>query len=241
MAKPFEQWTVLPHGKLTSVDDNLLSVTGLLHMPPMGEVERRMTVARLRDGRAVIYSAIALREPEMSQLEAFGTPAFLIVPNDIHRMDARGYKDRYPDIQVIAPAAARAKVEDVVRVDATAADFGDPTVTYLTVPGTAEREAALVVQSRGGTTLVLNDIIFDLADRPGLKGWLFHKLGMTGHEPHVPPLVRMRQVEDTQALSAQLEAWADLPSLQRVIISHGGIIGNDAAEVLKRIAHELAA
>jgi hypothetical protein len=231
----------LPHGKLVAVDDNLLSVTGLLHMPPMGEVERRMTVARLNDGRAVIYSGIALHEPEMNQLEAFGTPAFLIVPNAIHRMDARAWKERYPDIQVIAPAAARTKVEEVVAVDATSADFDDPAVTYLAVPGTADREAALIVQSSGGTTLELNDIIFDLADRPGIKGWPFHKLGMTGHEPHVPPLVRMRQVKDTHALAAQLEAWADMPTLQRVIISHGNIIANDAAEVLKRIAHELAA
>ena len=47
MAKPFKEWTVLPHGKLTRLDDNLLTVTGLLRMPPMGDVERRMTVVRL--------------------------------------------------------------------------------------------------------------------------------------------------------------------------------------------------
>ena len=46
MAQPFGEWTVLPHGKLTRVDDNLLSVTGVLRMPPMGDVERRMTIAQ---------------------------------------------------------------------------------------------------------------------------------------------------------------------------------------------------
>ena len=43
MAKPFSEWTVLPHGKLTRLDDNLLSVTGVLRMP-MGDVERRSTI-----------------------------------------------------------------------------------------------------------------------------------------------------------------------------------------------------
>ena len=241
MAKPFSEWTVLPHGKLIKIDENLLSVTGLLHMPPMGEVERRMTVARLKDGRAVVYSAIALGEAEMSQLEAFGEPAFLIVPNDIHRMDAKAWKNRYPSIRVIAPAAARAKVEEVVPVEATSVDFADPSVTFITVPGTGEREAGLVIENTGGTTLVLNDIIFDLANRPGLKGWLFKKIGMTGDAPHVPPLVKMRQVKDTEALREQLERWAELPTLKRVIISHGNIIANDPAHVLKRIAQELAA
>ena len=50
MPKPFKEWTVLPHGKLARLDDNLLSVTGELQMP-IGEFPRRMTVVRLRDGR----------------------------------------------------------------------------------------------------------------------------------------------------------------------------------------------
>ena len=47
MAKPFTEWTVLPHGGLTRLDENLLSVEGKLRMPPMGEVTRRMTVVRV--------------------------------------------------------------------------------------------------------------------------------------------------------------------------------------------------
>jgi len=50
MAKPFTEWTVLPHGKLERVQDNLLSVTGLMNMPPMGPVTRRMTAVRWPTG-----------------------------------------------------------------------------------------------------------------------------------------------------------------------------------------------
>lgn len=241
MAKPFSEWTVLPHGKLTRLDDDLLAVTGVLRMPPMGDVERRMTVVRLNDGRLVVYSAIALNGTEMSVLEGFGTPAFLIVPNDIHRMDAKAYKQRYPAMKVIAPAAARAKVEEIVPVDATTVDFGDPTVRYVTVAGTAQREAALVVEGTRGTTLVLNDIIFNLPNRSGLSGWLFKQIGLTGDEPRIPLPVRMREVKDKYALRAELERWSRMPNLKRVIISHGNIIANDAPRVLSRLAHELAA
>jgi hypothetical protein len=241
MAKPFSEWTVLPHGELTRLDDKLLSVTGTLRMPPMGDVQRRMTVVRLRDDNLVIYSAIALREPEMGAIEAFGTPAYLIVPSDIHRMDAKIWKERYPGLKVIAPEGARAKVAEVVDVDATRIDFGDPTVRFETVPGTGGREAALVVETKSGTTLVVNDLIFDLPNRPGLSGWLFEKIGMTGDEPHLPAPVRMRQVEDKEALRAHLERWARLPGLNRVIISHGNIIANDAPRVLGRVAKDLAA
>jgi len=137
MPKPFTEWTVLPHGKLTRLDDNLLSVTGDLHMP-VGDVPRRMTVVRLCDGRLVIYSAIALDEAEMRALEDFGEPTFLVVPNDIHRMDARIWKDRYPELRVVAPAGVKRQVEEVVPVTETAPDFGDSLVRFVSVPGTEE-------------------------------------------------------------------------------------------------------
>ncbi|HVW30355.1 MAG TPA: hypothetical protein VHC69_33585 [Polyangiaceae bacterium] len=241
MAKPFHEWTVLPHGKLTHVDENILTVTGLLRMPPMGDVERRMTVVRLNDGNAVIYSAIALDEPQMAALEAFATPRYLVVPSDIHRMDVVAWKHRYPTLTVLAPAHARKKVEELVPVDATSMKFPDPAVELVTVSGTGERELALLVTNAGATTLILNDIIFGLPTRPGVRGWFFEKIGMTGDQPHVPPLVKMRQVKNPAALAAQLERWAQLPDLKRVIISHGDIIASEPALVLDRIAKELAA
>jgi hypothetical protein len=241
MTKPFENWTVLPHGRITRVEDNILTVTGMLHMPPMGQVQRRMTVVRLHDDRLIIYSAIALDEEEMIELETFGMPTYLIVPNDIHRMDAKIWKQRYPELIVITPAGARPRVESVVPVQASEVDFGDPSVRLLTVPGTGGGEAALVIDNASGTTLVLNDLIFNLANRPGIRGWLFKKLGMTGDEPHIPPVIKLRQIKDERLLRAQLERWAELPRLKRVLVSHGDIVADAPAQVLRRIAKRLAA
>jgi hypothetical protein len=240
MTKPFKEWTVLPHGKLNPLDGRMLTVTGMLHMPPMGEVSRRMTVVRLSDRRLVIYSAIALHEAEMDAIESFGTPAYLIVPNALHRLDAKPWKDRYPALRVIAPSGAKAKVEEVVRVDGTVVDFHDPSVQFVAVPGTGEREAALLVDTAAGITLVMNDLIFDLANRHGLSGWFFKIIGMTGDEPHIPFPVKAKQVTDEPVLRAQLERWSRLPRLRRIIIAHGDLIENDPAGVLARIAGNLA-
>ena len=241
MAKPHSEWTVLPHGKLKRLEHNLLSVTGMMNMPPMGEVPRRMTIVRLGDGRLIIYSAISLDEVEMNALESYGTPAFLIVPGDIHRMDAKPWKDRYPALKVIAPAGARDKVQEVVPVDASDVDFGDPAVRFMAMPGTGDTEAVLVIETPSGTTVILNDLIFDLANRPGFGGWLFKAIGMTGDAPHIPMPVRLKEVKDKHAVSEQLGRWASLPNLQRVIISHGDIIATGPAAVLTRIAAELRA
>ena len=240
MPKPFTEWTVLPHSKLVRLDDNLLSVTGSLHMP-FGDVPRRMTVVRLHDGRLVIFSAIALAEADMANLEDFGKPSYLVVPNDIHRMDAQIWKDRYPELLVIAPAGVRKQVEEVVRVDETTIDFGDPSVRYVTVPGTEEHEAALVVETSSGTTLIVNDLIWNVEDKPGFGGWLFRIMGFTGQRPRIPTVVELREIKDKRALRGQLERWARLQNLNRIIVSHGDIITRDPAGVLDRLAETLAA
>jgi hypothetical protein len=240
MPKPFRQWTVLPHDKLVQLDENLLFATGKLPMP-LGEVERRMTVARLPNGDLVVYSAIALDESEMRELEAFGRPRYLVVPSAIHRMDAKIWKDRYPTMTVIAPAGARERVEQVVGVDRTAIDFGDPSVELVIVPGTGDREAALVVTSPSGRTLVVSDLIFNMRGGEGVKGWLFKALGFAGPEPRLPLLVKLREVKDQPALRGQLEAWSHLPRLRRIVVSHGTIIETEPARVLESVAHALAA
>jgi hypothetical protein len=240
MPKPFTRWTVLPHGKLSRLDDNLLSVTGDIHMP-IGDFPRRMTVVRLQTGQLVIYSAIALDEAEMRALEDFGEPRFLIVPNDIHRMDAKIWKDRYRELTVIAPAGVRKKVEEILPVDRTTLDFDDGRVAYVTVPGTEEHEAALVVKTWSGTTLVVNDLIWNLEDRPGFGGWLFRVMGFTGDEPRIPTVVELREIKDKNALRTQLEAWARIPDLNRIIVSHGAIVTRDPSGVLANLAQALAA
>src|ERR1700743_535905 len=177
----------------------------------------------------------------MRALESFGQLAYLVVPNDIHRMDAKIWKDRYPELSVIAPAGVRKQVEEIVPVDETTVDFDDPHVRFVTVPGTEEHEAALVVETWSGTTLVVNDLIWNLEDQPGFGGWLFRIMGFTGHEPRIPTVVELREIKDKNALRGQLERWARIQNLNRIIVSHGNIVTRDPAGVLDRLAETLAA
>lgn len=238
MTKPLQQWTVLPHGKLVQVDDNILTVVGEIQMPLM-ELPRRMTVVRLADSRLVVYSAIALDEDEMAALEVFGCPAYLIVPSDKHRLDAKIWKDRYPEMQVVAPEGARAKVQETVPVDTVAPLFDDPNVQFLAVPGTRDREAALVVRTPRGTTLVLNDVVGNIRDAHGFGGWLLHLAGFAGKQAQVPKVVKMAVIEDTNALRTQLLQWAEIDSLRCILVSHGSPIEENPAQVLRELASSL--
>jgi len=238
MNAPLQHWQVLPHGKPTRIGDNMLTVTGDIHMPLM-ELPRRMTVVRLHDARLVVYSAIALDEDEMIAPEAWGRPAYLVVPSDRHRLDAKIWKARYPAIQVVTPPGARAKVEELVAVDTVAPDFKDADVDFMAVPGTRGHEAALMVRSAGGCTLILNDVVGNIHDAKGFGGWLLRLAGFAGDEPHIPSVVKMMVVDDTQALRLQLIEWAAMPTLTRIVVSHGDIIEDNPRQVLRELAASL--
>ena len=238
MTAPLATWKVLPHGPVTAIDDNVWTVTGTIHMP-VGDFERRMTIARLRGGGLVVYSAIALDEPRMAQLDGFGRMAWLVVPGDDHRLDARIWLHRYPTMHVAAPAGAREKVLEVVPVESTAPDFGDPDVQWITVPGTREHEAALTVRGAKGTTLIVNDLIANLRHEHGFTGWMLRLMGFAGDEPHIPGVRRLAMIKDSSALAAQLLAWSEISDLHCILVSHGEPIVDDPRGELRRLSESL--
>ncbi len=238
MPKVHDQWNVLPHGKLRELEPGILTVTGYIRLP-FTRLPRRMTVARLSGGRLVVFSAIALDEPGMRRFESYGRPAFLIVPSDKHRLDARAWKDRYPALQVVAPPGARRKVEEVVPVDLTEPHFDDAAVEFVTVPGTGQHEAALLIHAGDGTTLVLNDLVGNIRNSSGLGGWFLRLMNFAGDEPQIPRPVKWTMIDDPAALRAQLLRWAALPKLRRILVSHGEPIDFQPAEALRDLAHSL--
>ena len=239
MTTPAQQWRVRPHGELLAVDEGILTVVGPIRMP-LGSFPRRMSVVRLSDSRLVVWSAMALRETEMAKFEAFGRAAFLIVPNDHHRLDANAWKERYPLMQVVAPQGSRAKVEKIVPVDTTVPDFGDPNVQFVTVEGTHDREAALIVHARNGTTLVLNDLVGNIRDASGISGWLLGLAGFAGTSARIPRVVKLNLVYEANALRAQLLQWAGMQSLKRILVSHGEPIETNPQQTLRDLARSLA-
>jgi len=232
-------WVVQPHGPLVTHSDNLWSVEGTIGMPT-GPLSRRMTLARLGNGALVIFSAIALSEDEMRQVERLGRPAYLVVPNAFHREDAPGWKARYPQMRVVTPQGARAAVEELMGVDACGDIFDDPSVRFLTVPGTQDAESALLVSSQDGKTLVVNDLIGNVRNARGLMKLALSLMGFAGRKPQVPRMFVARVVKDRTEVAAQFRQWAVVPDLRRIVVSHGDIIERDAGAVLSGLADRLA-
>ena len=233
MPKPFEKWTVHPHGPIEKITENVWRVAAPF---PGAPFPRTMMVARLASGGLVIHNAIALDEREMKELENWGTPAFLIVPSGAHRMDARIFKEHYPGMRVIGPPGAKEKIDEVVKVDATEVDFGDANVRYEIVAGTSEGEGLLLVRSKAGTTLVFNDVLMNMQKLAGFGGFMMGMFGFTGPKPKVSAPARLFVVKDKKALRAELERRSATPDLARIEVGHGNPITSAPAAALREAA-----
>ena len=236
MPNAFTTWTPLPHGPLEKLTENLWRVEGTL---PRMALRRVMTAVKLADRRLLIHSAIALQAAQMAELEAWGEPAFLVVPNGWHRLDARVYLDRYPGMQVFCPAGATKRVTKVVPVTGSYDDFEDlAEVRLFHLDGVKQGEGALQVRSEDGTTLVFNDVIFNQPHLPGFGGLVLRLMGSTGG-CMVTPVGRLLVARDRPALRAHLEQLATIEDLRRVIVSHGELIDENAGLMLRGAADYL--
>lgn len=232
MAKCFTTWTVLAHEPLEKHADNLWSVSGNM---PSGN-QRRMTIARRSDGKLVIHNPIALNDPEMKEIEAFGTPGFLIVPNAFHRQDAIIYKQRYPALSVLCPQTARKKVSQIVEVAGNLDEMPkDADVEVFHLRGMKQREGAIRVKGAGGAGLVFNDTLLNLEPKGAVSDFFMAPIGSLS----VPRFTRWMMLKNGGELKEHLQELAGTSGLAHIVPGHGGVVATEAASKLAQAAARL--
>jgi hypothetical protein len=230
-------WTVMPHGEIERLEENLWTVSS--GVPGIPGLRRRMAIVRRSDGGLLFFNGVPVDDAALAALRALGTPAFLVVPQRSHTLDVHAFRERL-GVRVLAPGRDRERIAEIVQVDGAFEDLPpDPAVEVVTVAGFKTGEGMAVVRSGGRTSLLVADVVLNVPNGPGFPGFLFRVLGMTGDRPSLPIPIRLRVLRDRNALRAQLEGLARLPGLARIVPSHGAVIDRDPAGVLRRIAESL--
>ncbi|NEO27066.1 MAG: hypothetical protein F6K03_09260 [Kamptonema sp. SIO4C4] len=237
-----DEWSdhVLPHSPIEELAPSLWHVTGTLPVIP-----REMVVYKLADSNLLIHSAIALDEANMAQLESLGTPKIMIVPNRIHTIDASVYKDRYPDLLVVTPEAAKPYVESSIPIDATTEELlPDYGIICHQPVGIRPQELAYELPLSIGKALVFTDILFNLTETyldqhmPRSK-LVFRFLRASGYFG-ITALGQRFFMTDKRAYREWLQALADnIPSLCVISVAHGEPIVVNCTERLREAAARL--
>ncbi len=227
---------VLPHGPLEPLAPRLWRVRGTL---PSFPLPREMIVWRDDAGDLLLHSVVAVDEPTVDALLALGAPRTMVVPSTMHRLDAGVYKARWPALQVVCPAAVRAKVQAAVPVDASAEDALPALGATVLVPdGTKPVELVYEVEAGDGSrALLFNDQVFHVAHLPGLQGFVMRYLTRSTGFFGITGLGRWMLMTDRQALAAWLRAQADRGEVGVITMSHGEpILGRGACAAALRAA-----
>jgi hypothetical protein len=232
------EWKVAPHGPIEQLEHNLWRVEGDV---PGGKLKRVMAIGKLANGDLVVHNAIALEEALMREIDAWGRVAFIVVPNGYHRLDCARFKGRYPDAKVVCPSAAAKRVGEVAKVDLSYANFAEGSdVTLRHLAGTKENEGIMIVKHGTTSTVVFNDLVFNMPHVGGTIGWILRYVTKSSGSPTISLISRMLVVKDKAAVAKELRDLAALPGLSRLIVSHHQTISNKPAELLEHLASTLA-
>lgn len=222
---------VQPHGPLTALADDLWQVTA--EGPPL---PRNMAVWRHPSGGLWLHSVVAMDEAQMAALDALGPVRWMVVPNGYHRRDIAVFKARYPEARVICPSAARAKVEEVVRVDATCEDLaGELGVEALVADGVKPGELLYALPlAGGGKALVMADLLFNLADRfTGLRGFVLRHVTASVGPLGTSRVFRLLALQDRGRYAAWLQALAAQGDWRVLCVGHGDAVVEAVGDALR--------
>lgn len=234
---------VFPHSPIEELAPNLWHVTGIF---PQGALPpREMIIYKLPDSSLLIHSPVALNESTMQQLESLGKIKIIIIPNPIHRLDAKVYKQRYPDLLVVTPAVVKPYADKVVTVDAIAEEILPEYGIICHVPaGINSQELAYQLPLPTGYALIFTDILFNLTDEylekyvPKNKH-LIYWIGAAGFFG-ITFLGKRFFMNDKKAYRQWLENLADsVQPLQVISVAHGEPITTNCSQRLRDAAARL--
>jgi hypothetical protein len=162
-----------------------------------------------------------------------------VMPHDRHQMDAPFYKQRYPDLRVVAPQPRHARK---VPIDGDLGELAALGIKAYVPPGTTYHEVVLELPVQNGTpgialcTTELLGNLSDLSGLPRLMRLLLRLLGPPGGGFGVARVVRWREVSDRKRMRAWLRSLAARRDLRMVLVGHGSPVTEEPAAALRRAA-----
>jgi hypothetical protein len=204
----------------------------LLRMP----FPTRMTVVRVAGHGLFIHSPTQLVGPLRREIEALGSPRWIIAPNRIHYWWVPDWRAAFPHAAVYL--APRVKEQAGERITFAACDLDrdhgypwDDEIATLPIAGSYMTEVEFY--HRASRTLILTDLIENF--EPDKLGFFLRWLTRLGHVQHpdgqTPRDLRLTfSKEDLRKAVERMIAW----NPERIIVAHGRMYQTRGAEELRR-------
>ena len=241
--------TYPPINTLKRVTDDLWIVDGpMIQFGPPGlklPFSTRMTIARLDGGSLFIHSPTPLTPPLRAEVEAIGTPRFVIGPNRIHYWWIPEWRAAYPHAAIYL--APRIKEQSASRIGFVFNELGqndgypwDDEIDTLAVQvGFYMTEFEFF--HRSSRTLILTDLMMNFETEklpsPWLRG-LIRLVGTAAPNGGMGVDMRMMFWRSRAQLRSAIETMVDWDP-ERIVLAHGKWFERNGADELRRAFHWL--
>lgn len=198
----------------------------------------RMTVIRTGDG-LFIHSPTPLTPELKAEIEATGTPRWIVGPNRIHYWWIPDWHAAFPDAAVYLAPRIREQAGDRIDFDCQPLDRAsgypwDAAIATLPVEGSYMTEVEFF--HRASRTLVLTDFIENF-EPAKLDSWLMRVLtrlgGVRDPDGGMPRDMRLTFAKDRTRLKATVETMIGW-NPECIILAHGRWYERDGANELRR-------
>lgn len=199
----------------------------------------RMAVAKLADDGLWLWSPVAPSKTLFAEVEALGTPAWIIAPNTLHHVHVAAWKARFPDARIAAapgftrPGQSGKPVDfDIdLGLDSLPADWRD---SFEAVVLHNRLMTEMVFFHRPSGTAIFTDLLQNMPP-DWYRGWrrVVARLDrMTEAEPTVPRKFRIN-FPDRPATKAAVETILGWP-IERVLMAHGTPVRSEGRTLIHR-------
>ena len=199
----------------------------------------RMTVIRLPNGTLLLHSPTRYSAALQQALEQLGPIAHLVAPSIVHWMYARAWQDALPAATVWAAPGLRERGQvrrSGLRIDRELTDGAPPEwadeIEQAIVRG-GGGFAEVVFFHRPSRTVLMTDVVqnFELRKLPWILRPIARLLGNVAPSSRGPAHLRAVVALKSNADAARrIVAWAP----ERIMVTHGSPIDQDAAATLRR-------
>jgi hypothetical protein len=198
------------------------------------EIGARMTVVRLPGSRLLVHSPIAWSPGLAGEVEALGSPAFLVAPNRFHHLYVREWHAAYPDTRVHVAPGLETKRPDLSIAGVLGEDLPSDWSGVLdqALVGGFPLANEVVFLHRPSDTLIASDLVFNVgAGSPALTRLAFRWTGAYGRPSST--LLERLAVRDRAAFRRSLERILAWP-ISRIVVAHGAVVPREGRAALAR-------
>ncbi|MEM7599960.1 MAG: hypothetical protein AAF357_00935 [Verrucomicrobiota bacterium] len=198
---------------------------------------RNVTVFRLSSGKLVIHSTAPFSDTDVTALQSFGEPGWLLEATNFHDTFAHRGAAVFPDLPYFVPEgfSPSGRLSTLSLEEAPVEWEGELEVVKIEgMPKINEH----VFFHPSSKTLVVADLIFNIPDSAGsfTLGFLGFISGIKEH-PGNSRIFRMA-IADRDAFVKSLQQILAL-DFEQIVVGHGDPINTNAKETLTRIFREL--